>query len=944
MRIFLILIFCGWLAISGNAQVGGFLKERLDKGKAALKEKANAKGEEKLDAERDRIDSTDFNYAISVIDNSGMMNVRDFDETATKAAYFVLKNNENKTAAQKARDLLSTAQTLFSRRSFKAAEYYFLAAQASYESEGITNNINYSKVFSDLGLLYSALGRYNTASQFTEQALDIRQQTLGENSFGYAASINNRAVLYQELAFYNEAEKDFQQAKTIAKNVVGANSQEYAIVLNNEAILLAEVGRYDEAIANLKQAVAVLESAKKATLRNQVGFQSNLALLYQKTNRLNEAEAIYLALEKKLDKGINADKVFHAGILNNLALLYVQMNKPDQVEGLLKKAAEDYKSKLGEDSPNYAKVLADQGWFYRINKRYAEAEPLLVKSLEIRERTLGPNHPDYARGREELAILYWKTQQWDKAYGHYKVVMDKTIDFINQYFPPMSESEKTKYWDITYPRFQRYNNFAVEAKTALPAIVQDMYDYQTATKALLLNSTSKVKNAILRSGNAALVKDYLTWLDQKESLARYYSLSKQDIRDQNINLDSIEQAANRMEKSLSERSKEFSSGYTTQKVNYKEIRNLLTDQEAVVEIIRVKSYDQDFTSDSKYAALVLTKAMEQPQLVILDNGAQLDTRYAKFYRNAIQQKVADEYAYAQYWERIEKSLQGKKFVYLSPDGVYNQINPYTFKSATGGYLLSQYDLIIVGNSKDLIALKSRKPGAGRKDGFLLGFPDYGGTSVAPLPGTKVELEAVSKILKSSGYQLKQVMQKEATETIFKTVKGPALMHIATHGFFLQDADVKSGASVGVSLENAQENPLLRSGLLLSGAAVTMSGNANVNLSSNDNGVLTAYEAMNLNLDGTDLIVMSACETGLGDVKAGEGVYGLQRAFLVAGANALIMSLWKVDDDATQQLMTNFYTNWVKSGNKQKAFKQAQQQLMVKYKDPYYWGAFVMMGM
>jgi CHAT domain-containing protein len=944
MRILLILIFCGWLSLSGNAQVGGFLKERLDKGKAALKEKANAKGEEKLDAERDRIDSTDFNYAISVIDNSGMMNVRDFDETATKAAYFVLKNNENKTAAQKARDLLSTAQTLFSRRSFKAAEYYFLAAQVSYESEGITNNINYSKVFSDLGLLYSALGRYNTASQFTEQALEIRQQTLGENSFGYAASINNRAVLYQELAFYNEAEKDFQEAKTIAKNVVGANSQEYAIVLNNEAILLAEVGRYDEAIANLKQAVAVLESAKKATLRNQVGFQSNLALLYQKTNRFNEAETIYLGLEKKLDKGINADKVFHAGILNNLALLYVQMNKPDQVEGLLKRAAEDYKSKLGEDSPNYAKVLADQGWFYRINKRYTEAEPLLVKSLEIREKTLGPNHPDYARGREELAILYWKTQQWDKAYGHYKVVMDKTIDFINQYFPPMSESEKTKFWDITYPRFQRYNNFAIEAKAALPTIVQDMYDYQTATKALLLNSTSKVKNAILRSGNAALVKDYLTWLDQKESLARYYSLSKQDIRDQKINLDSIEQAANRMEKSLSERSKEFSTGYTTQKVNYKEIRNLLTDQEAVVEIIRVKNYDQDFTSESKYAALVLTKAMEQPQLVILENGAQLDTRYAKFYRNAIQQKVADEYAYVQYWERIEKSLQGKKFVYLSPDGVYNQINPYTFKSATGGYLLSQYDLIIVGNSKDLIALKSRKPGAGRKDGFLLGFPDYGGTSVAPLPGTKVELEAVSKILKVSGYQLKQVMQKEATETMFKTVKGPALMHIATHGFFLQDADVKSGASVGVSLENAQENPLLRSGLLLSGAAVTMSGNANVNLSSNDNGVLTAYEAMNLNLDGTDLIVMSACETGLGDVKAGEGVYGLQRAFQVAGANALIMSLWKVDDDATQQLMTNFYTNWVKSGNKQKAFKLAQQQLMVKYKDPYYWGAFVMMGM
>jgi CHAT domain-containing protein len=146
------------------------------------------------------------------------------------------------------------------------------------------------------------------------------------------------------------------------------------------------------------------------------------------------------------------------------------------------------------------------------------------------------------------------------------------------------------------------------------------------------------------------------------------------------------------------------------------------------------------------------------------------------------------------------------------------------------------------------------------------------------------------------------------------------------------------------MENAQENPLLRSGLLLANASNTIDGTNSVNLSSNDNGILTAYEVMNMNLDGTDLVILSACETGLGEVKAGEGVYGLQRAFLVAGANALIMSLWKVDDAATQQLMTNFYTNWVKTGNKQKAFKQAQIQLMAKYKEPYYWGAFVMMGL
>jgi CHAT domain-containing protein len=263
------------------------------------------------------------------------------------------------------------------------------------------------------------------------------------------------------------------------------------------------------------------------------------------------------------------------------------------------------------------------------------------------------------------------------------------------------------------------------------------------------------------------------------------------------------------------------------------------------------------------------------------------------------------------------------------------------KKADGSFVINQFDLVIVGNSKDLIGYKNKKTRAAKKNAFLLGFPDYGGSAVAALPGTKVEIDGVSRTLKASGYQVAQYLQLQATEKQLKSIKGPSLVHIATHGYFMKDVD---GGGVGVASENAKNNPLLRSGILLAGASKTISGEQVPNLESNDNGVLTAYEAMNLNLEGTDLIVLSACETGLGDVKSGEGVYGLQRAFLVAGADAMVMSLWKVDDAATQQLMTNFYTNWTKGGSKLKAFKQAQLQLMTKYKEPYYWGAFVMMGM
>ena len=130
---------------------------------------------------------------------------------------------------------------------------------------------------------------------------------------------------------------------------------------------------------------------------------------------------------------------------------------------------------------------------------------------------------------------------------------------------------------------------------------------------------------------------------------------------------------------------------------------------------------------------------------------------------------------------------------------------------------------------------------------------------------------------------------------------------------------------------------------MAGANTFISAGQNASPLTNEDGILTAFEVMNLNLDQTDLVVLSACETGLGVIKNGEGVYGLQRAFRVAGADAIVMSLWTVSDQATQQLMAYFYANWLESGNKQQAFLQAQKQLQKDFPEPYYWGAFVMVG-
>lgn len=892
-----------------------------------------------------QLDSVDFQFAISVNENAGLIDVKQKGEGLTRGLYKI-KSKSERSPEEVGRDTVDFAVNLYQLKLYKLAETSFNEAKKYLEAHKLTTDISYIRCISSLALVYLAQGKTIESEQLINDALTASLQ-FGERSVAYAANLNSRAKYEQMVGHYNEAEKGFDETLELVKKVFTENSLQYAIVLNNKAMLFQNVGRFDEAIALMKQAIVVSDAVFKKGIKLRTSFderrfQSNLALMYQLGGRYAEAEATFLEMKKSYERNMASKNPEYAVLLNQLAILYIQTKKYGEVEVLLKKAQEILKKKHTEESPTYARAMGDLGIFYRITGKYAEAEPLIAKALGIRERILGVDHPEYIRAKEELAILYWKMAQWDKAYENYKPVMDKTIDFINNYFPPMSEAEKTKYWDITSPRFQRFYNFAVEAIAAKPGIAEDIYDYHATTKGLLLNATNKIKQGILSSGDKALINDYTQWLDKKEALARYYSLSKEELSQQKIDLSALEAEANKIERSLSARSTDFSSGYSTQKISFKQIRDLLGDTEAVVEIIRVSNFDQDFTTDSKYIALVLKKGMPLPKVVVLDNGTQLDTRYAKFYRNAIQQKIADDYSYDQYWARFDSELTGKKVIYISPDGAYNQLNLNTLKKPGADYVINTYDITILGNSKDLIALKAKKPGALKKNAMLLGFPDYGGEDIAALPGTKVEIESVAKILKAGGYQLTQFTQKLASERNLKSVKSPALMHIATHGYFLQDVQ-SSGNAFGVNADNAVNNPLLRSGLMLANASKTVSGAATTNLESNDNGILTAYEAMNLDLQNTDLIVLSACETGLGDIKNGEGVYGLQRAFLVAGAEAMIMSLWKVDDAATQQLMTNFYANWIKTGNKQKAFKQAQLQLMTKYKEPYYWGAFVMMG-
>jgi CHAT domain-containing protein len=318
----------------------------------------------------------------------------------------------------------------------------------------------------------------------------------------------------------------------------------------------------------------------------------------------------------------------------------------------------------------------------------------------------------------------------------------------------------------------------------------------------------------------------------------------------------------------------------------------------------------------------------------------LEREYIRQYINAITYKYTDTLSYSVYWkpiaDAINKALPKKQKlnrVYFSPDGVYNQINLNTlFDPKSGKHLIDQVEIHQLTNTKELLKPLTKESNS-FKHAVLFGNPAFTLSNntnqelFTELPGTEREVNAIHDLLKSNKWSVELYKGNTANESQIKSISKASILHLATHGFFT-DSENTSNSLVWM---------LINSGIALAGANQPK-------LLDYEDGILTAYEAVNLNLDQTRLVVLSACETGLGEFYPGEGVYGLRLALTAAGVSNIMMSLWKVDDTATQELMVSFYQEWLrKPENMRQAFRSAQQQMREKYTHPFYWGAFVLSG-
>lgn len=911
------------------------------------------KYDEKLKKKRAQLDSLNFTCSIAVSDNTGFYEEdQQFKKGFNSFMQSFLEDETEKIKKmndpfEKALSQTEWGETMMKAKRFSAAENSFQKAQENFNKAGKTENIYYAKLLTNLGILYSILSDFERAEENLQKALQLRQKIIGEKSTDVAISLNNLAVLYNQKGEYNKAIELIQKAVQIAEST-NTDKGILAIMYNNKGYFLQTIGQAQQALELYEIALQLNaeENRKRGLTFQRIAINKTLAL--QELGEIDKAIELCEQIIKIRRNIVGTSSPDYAHLLNIAASLYMQKQDYTKVETYLQDAYKIYKKKFGEKHPATAKVLNNLGLYYFVQNNLAKAEENILKAYEIRKNTLGEKHPDFNTSRENLAIVRWYQGKIAEASQLYRQSLQQINEFITAYFPALSETEKEQYWAKFKPTYMRFYNFVLQNYEKHPELATEMYNAHIATKGILLNATNKIKQRILSSANKQLIEEYKQWINLKEQLAHYYSLSKEELKEQQIDLNKLEKQANELERTLSQKSEIFKQKVSEPNNTAKDIENNLTHEEAAVEIITFQEFKKKFTNNYIYVVLTITK-QHPTQIALLGKGKEFEEDELNYYKNMVRFQKENKTAYKTYWEKIEKLLEGKKRVYISLDGIYNQISLNSIKKPNGKYVIDEWNLIFVTNTRFVPTIKEREKKLKvrlNKKALLVGYPNYGNKgTVPPLPGTKKEIEAIAPILKSMGYKTEIYLENQATENNLKKIdkeNQPDILHIATHGYFVNEIDENSGLIFGIEASKALRNPMLRSGLMLAGAEATMEGiKNNKEVKEKDNGLLTAYELANLNLDDAELAVLSACETGLGDVKAGEGVYGLQRALQIAGVDASVISLWKVNDDATQELMKNFYTELKNTKNKIEAFRKAQLKLKEKYKEPYYWAAFVM---
>jgi CHAT domain-containing protein len=802
---------------------------------------------------------------------------------------------------------------------------------------------------SELSSLFIQLGRYSATDELLTGLISENEKLFGTSSIRLIEPLVNRGKIQLAKGDYTEAEKTAQRVNQIAVKTYSENSTKTAPTQRLLSDIYYTLGDYEKAEDNIKKA---LVSQEKQFGRKHVEVAKSLSQLalikFYKGDPKKDVENMMIEARDIVGDKLGKTNPLYADILKNLAVLYISEKKYDLAFNSLTIAEAIWRAKTGtKNNINAASIYTLTGDVYYQLKNYKKADEFYSKSKDLYEKFFSSSHPEYVKVLSKLSKVYYMQKDYKKSKARIEESLNNYENFIKSYFPALSEREKAKYWNTIKGDFEFYNTLALGQLEDFRDLAGKVYNYQLLTKALLLSSSIKIRERILNSKDEALKNQYTDWVAKKELLTLALSMSPEQLIENEIDPNGLTQEVERLEKDLSQKSELFGQSFENKRITYEDVIKTLKPNEVAIEMVRYRYFNHSFTDSVIYAALYVKSDVKRPKAIVLGDGHRIETRNFKYYRNAIQGKVHDDISYAAFWAPIQKEIGQASTIYLSADGVYNQINLEAIPTPDGKYILDNANIVLVSNTKDIYLRKIKTRNAAENTATMFGNPSFyltasANDNIIALPGTEKEISQIQFLLKQKGWDTKVFMEKTATEETLKEQNSPKVFHVATHGFYKPSEEVTLESELESNEAQLTQNPLMRTGLLLKGAGDLLDKtDYNYNM---ENGILTAYEAMNLNLDRTDLVVLSACETGLGQLESGEGVYGLQRAFLVAGAKVLIMSMFKVDDEATQKLMTKFMQKWTNSGNMRQSFIDAKKELRVDYPEPIYWGAFMMIGL
>ena len=799
------------------------------------------------------------------------------------------------------------------------------------------------------------IGEYRAGLELAQQTLAYAERVLGAEHPDTLASVNNLAFLYQAQGRYGEADPLFQRALAANERVLGADHPNTLTSVNNLAALYQAQGRYGEAEPLSQRALAARERVLGAEHPATLTSVNNLAGLYESQGRYGEAEPLYQRALAASERVLGAEHPDTLTSVNNLAFVYQTQGRYGEAEPLYQRALAASERVLGAEHPATLTSVNNLAGLYRAQGRYGEAEPLSQRALAARERVLGAEHPDTLAIQLNLAVLLVNLGQPRRAVAVLKRLEPHLWTFAGSQLSTTLQEQVRRQFLVSQSTFQDVV-FTLAMQPQAPAEARALAaEVLVRWKQVQGEDEAFMARLVRTSGDPAVQTLGHEIMAQRSALSHLANSKDPDskaLRASHTALEAKEQALARVSQPFLQHRRGRHAGIDS-------IRAQVPRGSAVLELRLYQPIDFKTRKGDAlhWLALLLPAVPSGEEEFYLEDLGPVETSRALWQAfRADGSREAAQRLYQHLFGGLDERLKTFEPLYIAPDGFLHLLAWQRLVLPDGRYWVERQTLRQLQTGRDLLLPATARP----PKGFLaLGAIDYGTfgqQAAAPRPPDPqqqaqhrqlVEEIGSMKPLTHSGPEVDEIATyywdtqrgstevwrgTQASEVRLKALTTPPrVLHLATHGFYLSQK------------ERQIERPMVLSGVALAGANQGMAGQQSAE---GEDGILYALEAQSLRLEGTELVALSACDTGKGSIDYTEGVYGLVRAFRLAGARRVLMTLWPVNDLLAKEFMTRFYWHWMQpNGEPAKALRATRLDFLhhadAARRDPQVWAPYVL---